>query len=116
MDDGYVLISIIIYLAIVVLVLISWWIIFSKAGQPGWACLIPLYNIYVCLKVAGKPGWWLVMFFIPIANFVIWILTLAGIAKNFGKGSGFVVGMLFLPFIFLPILAFSDARYTVSIE
>ena len=63
------------------------------------------------LKVAGKPGWWLILFFIPIVNIITEIVMYVGIANNFGKGGGFAVGMIFLPFIFFPILGFGSARY-----
>ena len=101
----------IVYVAFLVLMLAAMWRIFTKAGQPGWACIIPLYNVYVMLKVAGKPGWWLILFFIPIVNIITEIVMYVGIANNFGKGGGFAVGMIFLPFIFFPILGFGSARY-----
>lgn len=106
--------GLIIGLAIAIFFVIVWWKIFTKAGQPGWAILIPFYNLYVMLKVAGKPGWWLILFFIPIVNFIIFILMALGIAQNFGKGAGFAVGIILLGIIFLPILAFGSATYQGS--
>jgi len=103
-------------LAFVVLMIVSVWKVFTKAGQPGWACIIPFYNVYIMLKIAGKPGWWLVLFFIPIVNIVIGIIALIGFANNFGKGGGFAVGLLFLPFIFYPILAFGAATYKGNVQ
>lgn len=103
----------IIELALILFMVVTMWKIFTKAGKPGWACLIPFYNIVVLLNIAGKPGWWLLLFFIPVVNFVIGILMLAGLAANFGKGGGFVVGLIFLPIIFYPILAFGSAQYKV---
>ena len=61
---------------------------------------------------AGKPGWWLILLFIPIVNIVISILAIAGLAKNFGKGVGFILGLIFLPIIFFPILGFGSAKYS----
>ena len=101
----------IVQLVILVLMLVVGWKVFTKAGQPGWAVIVPIYNVYVMLKIAGKPGWWLLLFFIPIVNLVIGILTLLALAENFGKGTGFAMGMLFLPIIFYPILAFGSAEY-----
>ena len=98
-------------LAVAVFLIVCMWRVFSKAGQPGWAAIIPFYNIYVLCKVAGKPGWWLILFLIPVVNFVIAILVCLGLAKNFGKGPGFGIGLLLLSFIFLPILAFGSAEY-----
>jgi len=103
-----------IQLALGILMLVSMWRIFTKAGQPGWASIVPIYNAYVLLKVAGKPGWWLLLMFIPLVNIVIIILALVGLANNFGKGGGYVAGMIFLPFIFYPMLAFGDAQYQGS--
>ena len=102
----------IVWLAVCLLMLISVWKIFSKAGQPGWAAIIPFYNLYVFLKVAGKPGWWMaIILLVPVANIIFSIMALAAMAKNFGKGGGFVVGMIFLPVIFYPILGFGSAQY-----
>jgi hypothetical protein len=109
---GGLLVVLIIELALAVLVIAAVWKVFSKAGQPGWAALIPFYNTYVMLIVAGKPGWWLILLFIPFVNIVISILALAGLAKNFGKGVGFILGLIFLPIIFFPILGFGSAKYS----
>jgi len=73
---------------------------------------VPIYNIIVLLKIAGKPVWWIILLFVPFVNFVIGILAAIGVAKNFGKGAGFGIGLVFLPFIFYPILAWSDAQYS----
>lgn len=102
------------FLAIMIFVIVSLWKVFTKAGQPGWAIFIPIYNAYVMLKIAGKPGWWLILMFIPIVSIVVGIVVLVALAQNFGKGAGFAVGLLFLPFIFYPILAFGDAQYVGS--
>ena len=111
-NGGGGVVGLIIPLAIIVLMIVAIWKVFSKAGQPGWAVLIPIYNAYVFLKVAGKPGWWLILLCIPFVNFIISIVALVGLASNFGKGAGFAAGLLFLPFIFYPILAFGSAQYT----
>ena len=85
--------------------------VFTKARQPGWAAIIPFYNYWVMLKVAGRSGWWLIFLFIPIVNIVIGIIVLSDIAKSFGKGVGFTVGLVLLSFIFFPILGFGSAQY-----
>ena len=102
----------IVWLAFVVLIIASMWKVFTKAGQPGWAAIIPIYNLYVMLKIAGKPGWWLLLFLIPFVNFVIAIMVSIAIAHRFGKSTAFGVGLALLGFIFYPILAFGDAQYT----
>ena len=100
-----------VYLAIVVLLIASVWIVYTKASQPGWACLIPFYNIWVLLKIVGRPGWWLILYFIPFVNIVIWIIVAVDLSHSFGKGGGFAVGLILLPFVFYPILAWGDATY-----
>ena len=87
------------------------WKVFTKAGQPGWACLIPIYNLYVLCKIAGRPGWWLLLMLIPFVNIIILIILCIDIAKSFGNGVGFGLGMAFLGFIFWPILGFGSAQY-----
>lgn len=110
-SGGMGVLGTLIWLAVAVLMIASMWKLFIKAGQPGWASIIPFYNAYVFLKIAGKPGWWLILLFVPILNVIFGIIALAGFAQNFGKGAGFIIGMIFLPVIFYPILAFGDARY-----
>ena len=104
-------IVIIISLAIAILMIAAMWRVFSKAGEPGWASIIPIYNIYIMCKVAGRPGWWVLLMFIPLVNLIIAIILNIDIAKNFGKGVGFGIGLILLPFIFYPILGFGSAQY-----
>lgn len=99
---------IVVELLIAVVIIVSLWRVFEKAGQPGWAAIVPIYNGYVLCEIAGKPGWWVVLFFVPIANIVVAILVGLGIAEEFGRGVGFAIGLILLPFIFYPILAFTD--------
>ena len=99
-------------LAFIVLMIASMWRVFTKAGQPGWASIVPIYNIVVLLKITGKPVWWIIGFLIPLVNFVVMILLCIALAKAFGKGGGFAVGLILLSFVFIPMLAFSDATYT----
>jgi Family of unknown function (DUF5684) len=100
-----------IYLAVLVLMVVSLWVIFTKAGQPGWAAIIPIYNVVVLLQIVGRPIWWIVLLFIPLVGAVIGILLAVDLAKSFGKGAGFGIGLVLLGFIFAPMLAFGDARY-----
>lgn len=96
---------------LMLVVIAGMWKVFTKAGQPGWACLIPIYNIVVLLQIVNKPIWWVILLFIPLVNLVIMIMVSIELAKAFNKGTGFGVGLLFLPMIFYPILGFSDAQY-----
>jgi hypothetical protein len=90
---------------------LMFWKVFTKAGYPGWASIVPIYNMYILCKVAGKPGWWIILMFIPFVNIIIFLLLCIAIAERFGKGAGFGVGLFFLGIIFFPILGFGDARY-----
>lgn len=110
-EDIGALIVILVYVAILALVIAGLWKLFTKAGQPGWACLIPLYNIYILLKIVGRPWWWLLLMFIPIVSLVAGIVVILDLAKSFGKGVGFAIGMILLGFIFIPVLGFGNAQY-----
>ena len=101
-----------IWAGIALLMVVAMWRVFTKAGRPGWAILIPIYNLYVLLQVAGKPGWWLLLFLIPVVNAIVGIIVAVAIARNFGKGVGFALSLIFLPIIFYPILGFGSAQYT----
>ena len=105
------LILVLVYLALIVLLIASQWKIFTKAGKPGWACIVPIYSAIVLMEIIKKPMWWLLMFFVPIANIYFLVVSMNELSKSFGKDSGFTVGLIFLPFVFLPILGFGDAQY-----
>src|SRR5216117_3585277 len=99
------------YLAFTILMIAAWWKIFTKAGQPGWACIIPIYNLYVWCKIVGRPWWWILLMLIPFVNFIILIILIIDLAKSFGKGVSFGIGLLLLAVIFFPILGFGSAQY-----
>ena len=101
-----------IFLALAVFFIAACWKVFTKAGQPGWASIIPIYNAIVWLRIAGRPGWWILLFLIPIVGFVIAIVVSIDFARKFGKGAGFAMGLVFLGFIFYPILAWGSAQYS----
>lgn len=95
---------------------VALWFVFKKAGEPGWAAIIPVYNILITIKIASKPWWYILLFLVPVVNIVIAIMMLHGISKNFGKGGWFTVGLLFFRTIFLAILGFGAAQYTGTKE
>lgn len=101
----------IVCLAVIVFYIATMWKVFEKAGKPGWASIIPIYNTIVLLQISGKPGWWVLLYLIPVVNIVIAVIATLGLAANFGKGVGFAVGLMLLGFIFFPILAWGDAQY-----
>jgi len=103
------------YMAVIVFYIFCMWKVFVKAGKPGWAAIVPIYNTLVMLEIVGRPWWYLLLLFVPVVNIVIGIMILFDLAKVFGKGTGFGFGLLFLSFIFIPILAFGDARYQAPV-
>jgi Family of unknown function (DUF5684) len=98
-------------LLIALLVIVAMWKVFTKAGRPGWAAIIPIYNIYVWCKIVGRPGWWVILMLIPLVNIIVGIMVCIDMAKSFGKGVGFGIGIALLGIIFLPILGFGSAQY-----
>lgn len=103
-----------VWLAVVILSVVSLWKIFTKAGQPGWGAIVPFYNFILILKIAGKPWWWIFLMFIPFVNMIIAVIAMIALANAFGKGTGYGLGLAFLGFIFLPMLAFGEAQYVGS--
>ena len=112
--EGPSIVMIIVWVAVAILMIAAMWKVFEKAGEPGWAAIIPIYNTIVLLKIAGRPIWWILLLLIPLVNFIIWIMVSIDVAKRFGKGTGFGIGLALLGFIFYPILGFGDARYNPS--
>ncbi|MGW5050051.1 DUF5684 domain-containing protein [Actinokineospora sp. NPDC004072] len=98
-------------LLVTVIMIAAMWRVFSKAGQPGWAAIVPIYNTYVLLKLAGRPGWWLLLMLVPVVNLVVAILLLIDVARSFGKGGGFAVVLVLFPYIGFLMLGFGSARY-----
>jgi uncharacterized protein DUF5684 len=105
------LIMSVIYLAVLAVILAGLWKIFVKMGRPGWEGIVPILNLIRMIEAIGKPIWWIVLCFIPCVNFVVLIIIAIGFAERFGKGAGFGLGLVFLPFIFYPILGFGGAKY-----
>ena len=101
-----------VYLIIGLLMIIAMWKIYTKAGKPGWAAIIPIYNTIVLLEIVDKPLWWFLLLLIPFVNIVIAIIVTLELAKKFGQSVGFAIGLILLPIIFYPILGFGSARYS----
>lgn len=110
-----IMVSTIISLILGIIAIVAMWKIFKKAGKPGWASIIPIYNAVVMFQICGMNPWLLLLAIIPFVNFVtapiLSILINVNLAKKFGKGGGFAVGLIFLNFIFTLILAFGDSEY-----
>src|SRR5881396_3548616 len=103
--------SMIVGLLIALLLIVAMWKVFTKAGQPGWASIIPIYNLYIWCKIVGRPGWWIILLLIPFVNIIVGIVLCIDMAKSFGKGAGFGIGLALLGIIFWPILGFGSAQY-----
>lgn len=102
----------VVVLAIAIIMIVANWKIFTKAGKPGWASIVPIYNMYVTFQVAGMNGWMFLLLFVPLVNIVVQIMLCLNLAKAFGKSTGFGIGLIFLNPIFLLILAFGNAEYS----
>lgn len=105
------LVMVVLYLALMVFYIMVYWKLFVKAGKPGWACLVPIYNIIVYLEICGKPLWWIILFFVPFVNIVIALMLLYEFVKKFGKDTTFFVLTIFFSFVTMPMLAFGSAEY-----
>jgi len=96
---------------VAILSIIALWKIFTKAGKPGWASIIPIYNYVVLFEIIGRPGWWVLLLFIPLVNVVILVIAMLDLAKSYGKSSGFAIGLILLSTIFMLILGFDSSTY-----
>lgn len=111
MGTGYGIAYLVFLLVFYALIIVANWKIFTKAGKPGWASIIPFYNLYVLFEIVGMNGWLFLLLCLPIVNIVMMIILYINLAKAFGKGTGFIIGLIFLPNIFTLILAFGSAQY-----
>ncbi|SDW96620.1 hypothetical protein SAMN05444411_102564 [Lutibacter oricola] len=100
-----------IFLLFVIITIESQWKIYKKAGKEGWASIIPIYNIIILLEIVKKPLWWFILLLIPFVNIIIAILIINKLSIRFGKNEGFTFGLIFLPFIFYPLLGMSKVEY-----
>jgi hypothetical protein len=105
-------------LVIAAFMIVCMWKIFVKAGKPGWAALVPIYNIIVLLEIVGRPTWWVLLYFLSVIPVVGWIgslivsvIVMIDLAKSFGKDTGFAVLLILLPIVGYPMLAFGKDEY-----
>ena len=98
-----------VWLVVCLTILAGVWKVFTKAGQPGWGVLVPIYNTYLMTKIAQRPAWWLILMFIPVVNIIVHVVLSMDIARHFGKGAGFGVGLAC--FVFYPLIGFGGAQY-----
>lgn len=107
----FALLILLIEIGLIVLIFASLWKIVAKAGEPGWSGIVPIYNMLIMAKIAQKPMWWGALVLIPIAGIVFQVWIWNRVVKRFGYSEGFTVGVMLLPFIFIPILGFGSAQY-----
>ncbi len=100
-----------VWLVVALVAVIGCWKVYVKAGKPGWGVLIPIYNVFLFIDIAGRPAWWFFLLLIPVVNVVVCVILALDVAKKFGKGTGFGIGLILLGVIFYPILGFGDAQY-----
>ncbi len=108
---GVIAVYMIVVLAVAVISLVGMWKIFVKAGKPGWAAIVPIYNTYCLFEISFGTGWLFLLCLVPCVNVVITIIMWIKLAQAFDKGAAYGIGILFLPVVFLPMLGFSDAQY-----
>lgn len=106
----------IISILFIILLLVSMWRIFVKADRPGWAAIVPLYNSFTLFDISFGNGWIFLTTLVPCVNIIFMIILCFKLANAYGKGVGFGFGLLFLPVIFIPILAFGDAEFVPEHE
>ena len=99
-------------LALSVVMIAGMWALFTKAGKPGWMAIIPILNAWVLVEISGRSALWFVLMFIPLVNLVAILLIWMDVAKSFGKGPEYGIGLLLLPYVFVPVLGFGSAQYT----
>ncbi|RII27819.1 MAG: hypothetical protein CXR31_06230 [Geobacter sp.] len=110
---GFGMTALLVPLLLVIIMLASMWRVFEKAGEAGWKSIIPIYNLYVLILIAGKPGWWfLIIAFVPLIGLIFYLLACLSLAQKFDKGPLYGVLLCFFGFIMFPLLAFDNSTYT----
>lgn len=106
----------VIFLAVMIVCLVGLWKIFVKAGKPGWAAIVPFYNTYCLCEMSFGTGWLFLLMLVPCVGQIMMIIMWIKLSQAFGKGAGFGIGILFFPFIFLPMLGFGDAQFSGPVK
>ena len=109
--SGILIVYCIVVLAITILIIAGMWKMFVKAGKPGWGAIVPFYNFYCLFEMSFGNGWLFLLLLVPCVDVVMEIIMMVKLAKAFDKSGGFAVGLIFLPYIFMPMLGFGDAEY-----
>jgi len=107
----FALVMLLISLLIAVATIAGMWKTFAKADNPGWAAIIPIYNVYVMIQIGDNEWWWLLLLLVPIVNIYAQYKIFKGVSEAFGEGLGITLGLFFLPFVFFPILGFGEFEY-----
>ena len=107
-------VGLVVYIAIIVIEIAALWMVFTKTGNKGWTAIIPILNTLVLIKVVKRPIWWIILLLIPCVNIVVFIILMVDLAKAFGKGIGFAVGLVLLQPIFILLLGFGSSQYQLE--
>jgi len=110
-SDGGSIVLLLFQLLIAVIQIAGMWMVFEKADHAGWKAIIPIYNLYIMLQIGENAWWWLVLLLVPILNIYVLYKIHAGVARAFGRGIGFGLGLTFLPVLFFPLVGFGDYQY-----
>jgi len=111
-EAGIPIVAVVIYLALIVVIVAGFWKVFEKAGEPGWAAIVPIYNVYVLTKISGLPILWFILCFVPCVSIIPAFYIPIKLGEKFGKDAGYSILLLALfPFVGYPLLGFGDAKY-----
>lgn len=113
-DAGVSMLVMVLFLALAVVMIASMWKIFTKAGRPGWAALVPIYNTLQLIWTSGKPWWWFLLMLIPFVNIVVLVVVYYNLCKAFGKGVGYTLLLIFIPIVGFPMLAWGNTTYKLK--
>jgi len=107
----FLLVILFVSLLVAVATIAGMWKTFAKADKPGWAAIVPIYNVYVMIQIGDNEWWWLLLLLVPIVNIYAQYKIFKGVSEAFGEGLGITLGLFFLPFVFFPILGFGEFEY-----
>lgn len=110
-EERNMLVFLSVSLALIVLYLAGLWFLFEKAGVNGWKAIIPFYNSYIEYELVWGSGWLFLFMLVPFAGLVFSIITFYKLGRVYGKGRLFCIGIVLLPFVFVPIIGFGSSRY-----
>jgi hypothetical protein len=114
-----ILVSFIIFAAIYVVNAFLLSFVFKKAGVPQWIAWVPFYNVWRFLELGGQQGFWAILAILPLASYVSAVflyISAYHVGRKFGKDGAWVVLAIFLPTVWLAILAFDSSKWRPNLD